>query len=148
MEEGTNVTTSSPNVRLRTHTTGTEDRQVHLVEYQYQYEAKSWVRIQPQDSANANLTTTRSAETGVNWQLTPSVGVKYIQARAVDLRDIRHRRHNYTPETSVIANDQTQVYRYALNVGELVTFRLESLQGDADLYIFCSQSKLYTSNGN
>jgi len=121
-------------------TTASGVRYVHMIEYVYLESVGNWVPVAP----SGWLPFDQSPDTYA-WTLLPQPGMRYIQVRArdaagnVSIGDAR-RLLNYEPPTDSIARGQTRIYRYQVVAGESLDVQLDVQSGDADLYVWSSDS--------
>ena len=109
-----------------------------LLYLEYEYSQASGQFVPVQESGWMTYATSSSDYT---WELTPSAGVKYLQAWAADgAGNISLFPYsdsiNYVPPTMTILPDQGRIYRYSVTAGQQVTARLISISGDTDLYVW------------
>ena len=106
------------------------------VEYEYSQAAEQWVPLQ-----NSDWVDYPTHRDDYVWRLVPLAGVKYLHAWAADgagnisLFPFKAKA-NYGPMAETIVPDEGDIYRYNVEAGQQVTARLESISGDADLYVW------------
>lgn len=110
---------------------------IFFVEYHYNNTIKTWVPVQ----TSAGWLGYPSAAGGYPWQLTSDVGMKYIQAWAVDqtgnMSAMPRRAYvNYTPSTQVLAAGQARIHRFTLSAGDQLLVRVAPISGDPDIYLW------------
>ena len=138
---GNEQSTSTQVVRLTTTATdlGTPASGIHrllYIEYEYSSSAQQWVRVH-----SSGWLDFATAGTNYTWTLTPSSGMKLLQAwvsdRAgnVSLFPVT-KSINFAPDTHSIGLNQRKVFRYTLASGQTLSARLEAITGDPDLYIW------------
>ncbi len=84
-------------------------------------------------------------EAGIQWRLAQNAGARYIVAGIVDdngqpLAPPACALINYLPSQFDIAAGEVAVFHYHLTAGDQLEVQLESLQGDADVVIWSSDS--------
>lgn len=122
--------------------TGAEPWKMKVVERQYNSAARQWVV---------------ASETGwIDYQaeytltLTGQAGLHYIQVWVADsagnISAMAQASINYTPGQAALGAGQVQIYRLALTAGEERSLGLESLTGDADLYVWDEDGNLVAAS--
>ncbi len=109
---------------------------VRVLEFRYNPAVGRW--LPAQDSGWQPYT---GSPTTLAWTLTSEPGLRYLLAWAADRAgNISvapfQRLLNYAPPTVDIRRDQAHTYRYTLQAGQVLRARLESVSGDADLYVW------------
>ncbi len=109
---------------------------VLYIEYEYSSSAQQWVSVR--SSGWLDLAT---ASTNHNWLLSPASGMKYLQAWAADKAGNVSlfpgaKFINFVPDEQSIGLNQRKVFRYTLTAGQTLSARLETINGDPDLYIW------------
>ena len=143
--EVTNVTSRDITVAVRASdptqpTRASGVRYTHLIEYLYLESVGNWVPMESSDWLPFDVSPEEYA-----WTLLPQPGMRYIQVRARDgagnisIGQAR-RLLNYEPESDSITLGQTRIYRYEVAAGQSLQVDLEVLDGDADLYVWSSQT--------
>lgn len=112
---------------------------VLYVEYEYNSSADQWVRVR-----GSGWLDFATASTNHEWLLTPSSGMKYLQAwvsdNAGNVSLFPEKKFiNFMPEVHKIGRNQRKVFRFELKAGEKLSARLEAVSGDPDLYIWSPQ---------
>jgi hypothetical protein len=111
-------------------------KSILYLEFEYNQNAAQWVPTQ-----GSGWLDYEAGRTNFPWTLTPSAGMKYIQAWAADnagnislfpFRDFI----NYIPESDRVGFDQGRIYRFTLTTGQRLTARVEPVSGDPDLYVW------------
>jgi hypothetical protein len=130
--------------RLMIDTGGSGVNSMLLVEREFNSSARQWVAVQqtgwiPFQSPYAMTLTSRG-------------GVRYIQAwvadRAGNISEATFKtRIDYMPPSETIRAGQVRLYRRDLALNEVVTVHLETMRGDADLYVWAPDgSRSWVSN--
>lgn len=106
---------------------------LYLVEREFNAAAKQWVAVQ----RTGWLTYT----TSYTMTLGPRGGVRYIQAWASDNAgnisvNVIKTRIDYIPPTDTVFQNQVRLYRRSLRAGDTLSVLLNTVEGDADLYIW------------
>lgn len=114
-----------------------------FVEHQYDPATGEWMRATPALVRSSDWRPYTTPSSRYDWQLSSTPGVKYLQAWAADgagrLSRLPYQAFvNYIPASDSLARDEARVYRYALRAGEQLTARVETMSGDADLYVWSS----------
>ncbi len=117
-------------------------RGMKLIEYLYRDEIERWVPVQRSEwiSYTEGITLT------TQWTLAAGDGMRYIHARATDavgnisIGPVPLVLVNYQQPSTAIAQGEVHVYRYEVAAGQQITARLESLSGDADLYVWSNNA--------
>lgn len=109
---------------------------LYLVEHEYNINTNHWKPVN--ESGWIDYETNRTA---FQWQLAPTLGLKYIQAWASDrsgnISVLPFKaRINYIPANNAVAQNGIQLYRYELQAGDRLAATLTAIQGDPDLYIW------------
>jgi len=111
-------------------------RSILYLEFEYNQNAAQWV-----PSQGSGWLDYASGHADHLWTLTPSAGVKYVQAWTADnagnislfpYRDFI----NYIPESDRVGFDQGRIYRFTLAAGQRLTARVEPVTGDPDLFVW------------
>jgi hypothetical protein len=106
---------------------------MYLVEREFNAAAGSWIPVQS--------TGWIRYEREYPLTLIGSSGLRYVQAWVSDeMGNISSRSAlasiNYNASPEVIARGQVRLFRYLLTAGQATTITLETLRGDADLYVW------------
>jgi hypothetical protein len=145
----TSVTTRTIDVAIQASdpaqpTSASGVRFTHMIEYVYNDSIGNWVPV-----ASSGWLPFNTSPEAYAWTLVPQPGMRYIQVRARDAAgniSIGQARRllNYEPLSDSIARGQTRVYRYevpsGLTQGQGFQVDLDVLSGDADLYVWSSNS--------
>lgn len=112
-----------------------------FVEQQYDPTTGAWVRASAAPIRSSDWLAYAGAATRYDWQLGAAAGVTYLQAWAADgagrLARLPFQTFiNYIPPSDSLAPGGARIYRYTLRAGQQLTAHLDSLSGDADLYIW------------
>jgi hypothetical protein len=111
-------------------------KSILYLEFEYNQNAGQWVPTQ-----GSGWLDYASGHAGFPWTLTPSAGMKYLQAWAADnagnislfpYRDLI----SYIPESDRVGFDQGRIYRFVLAKDQRLTARVEPVTGDPDLYVW------------
>ena len=107
-----------------------------FIEYEFSQGANLWVPAQ-----SSEWLPYEQARTDHQWQVLPSVGMKYLQAWAADnagnITLFPFRAYiNYAPPTDNVRQNQGRIYRYTLQAGQRLTVRVQPATGDPDLYVW------------
>lgn len=105
------------------------------IEFAYNQNAKTWLPVQ-----NSGWLPYAEA-TNMSWTLSARAGAKFVQAWASDsVGNIStmplEQTINLVLSSDHLAAGQVRVYRQSFNAGDTIVIELESLSGDADLYIW------------
>lgn len=109
---------------------------LRFIEFEYSQGAERWIYANASEWLDYE-----TSRTDYPWKLSPSVGVKILQAWAAD-RDGNISTFpyqagiNYIPPTDMILRNQGRIYRYSVVTGQQVTVHMESVSGDPDLYVW------------
>ena len=125
---------------------------IKFIEFEYILGARRWVAIQQSPWIDYTL-----AQSDYPWTLIPTYGMRYMQAWGVDKSS--NVNISLEPNTDVIdllpseqegyvARKGVIFYRYYLEKGESLLSTLTSLTGDADLYVWAPDGRLWYSNNN
>ncbi len=115
-------------------------KSIYYLEFEYNQNSGQWVPVQ-----GSGWLDYESGHTNFSWTMTPSAGMKYLQAWAADnagnislfpFRDLI----SYIPESDRVGLDQGRIYRFVLAAGQRLTARVEPVTGDPDLYIWAPDS--------
>lgn len=106
---------------------------MYLVEREFNSSARQWVAMQN--------TGWIPFQTPFAWTLTSRGGVRYIQAWVSDgagnISEVTVKtRIDYNPPSDRVLAGQVRVYRRTVTAGQRVNVTLETLTGDADLYVW------------
>jgi len=106
---------------------------MYLVEREFNSAARQWVAVQN--------TGWIPFQTPFPWTLTSRGGVRYIQAWVSDgagnISEVTVKtRIDYNPPSDRVLAGQVRLYRRAVTAGQQVNVTLETLSGDADLYVW------------
>lgn len=112
---------------------GSNVTSMYVVEREFNSSARQWVAVQ-----NTGWIDFRSPYT---LTLTSRGGVRYIQAWVGDgagniSETTVKTRIDYNPESDTVQAGQVRVYRRAITAGQSVVVNVETLSGDADLYVW------------
>jgi hypothetical protein len=129
-------TTSSPQIMLTidaTDTGGSGLRAMYFVEYVYNSNVRYWMPVQRSGWVDFQSTYAMT--------LTERGGAHYIHAWVSDgAGNVSHEAAIahivYTPAADSVAAKQVRLYQKRLTAGQHVTITLETLSGDADLYVW------------
>ena len=119
---------------------------MYLVEREFNSSARQWVAIQ--------RTGWVDFQSPYTMTLTSRGGVRYIQAWAADgagniSETIYKTRIDYIPSSDMVLAGQVRIYRRAVSEGQAVQVTLETLSGDADLYVWSPDgNESEVSNGD
>ncbi|MBP7963144.1 MAG: right-handed parallel beta-helix repeat-containing protein [Caldilineaceae bacterium] len=111
-------------------------KSILYLEFEYNQNSAQWVPVQ-----SSGWLDYASGHTNFTWSMTPSAGMKYMQAWAADnagnislfpFRDLI----SYIPESDRVGLDQGRIYRFVLAKDQRLTVRVEPVTGDPDLYIW------------
>jgi hypothetical protein len=130
------VSTDNPDIALTigaTDSGGSGVASMYIVEREFNSSAREWVAIQQIGWI--------PFQTAYQMTLTGRGGVRYIQVwvadRAGNISEIICKaRIDYMVPTETVLAGQTRMYRRDFGEGQYVTVRLETLSGDADLYVW------------
>ena len=134
------TSTNSRNVVLDTvvsdPTPSSAIRSLYFVEHEYSTASNLWKPVSASDWVDYDAN-----RANLQWQLQPSVGLKYLQAWARDAAGNISvfpfkALINYIPESDAVAQNQARTYRYDLKADDRLTVTLTALDGDPDLYIW------------
>lgn len=137
-------TTASPSIALEARSTGLGDnapRWMLFVEYGYDAQTGGWAPVQPTLVRTTDWKPYAGGATRYPWQLRTAGGVAYIQAWAANaagqISAFPFQAFiNHLPSSDSLTEGQARIYRYTLRAGDQITVHLDSLQGDADLYLW------------
>lgn len=106
---------------------------MYLIEREFNSAARQWVAIQQ--------TGWIAFQSSYQLTLTSRGGTRYIQAWVSDAAGnisiaVVKARIDYVPPTDALQAGQVRIYRRTLGQGEHLDVRLETLSGDADLYVW------------
>ncbi len=112
---------------------GTGVSSMYLVEREFNASARQWVAVQ-----HVGWMPFQSPYT---MTLTERGGTRYVQAWVADgagniSEAVYKARIDYVPETQTIRAGQVHLYRRELLLGQTLSVTLETLSGDADLYVW------------
>jgi len=113
---------------------------VHLIEYVYNDSAQRWVPV-----ARSGWLPYTQTPASYRWSLLPLPGMHYVQVRARDVANnisVGNARQliNYEVASDQISRGQTRIYRYTVAAGQQFGVNLEVVSGDADLYVWSSNT--------
>ncbi len=135
---GGGLATTSPQVLLNTEAVDDSGSVASLlfIEYEFVQSSADWVVTQMSEW----LPYTAVAQ-DYSWQLTPGVGAHYIQVWAADASgnislEPAMQFINYFPVDMTVVQGQVSFFRIYLQAGDVVRAAIDSLSGDADLYVF------------
>ncbi len=122
-------------------------RTMRLVEREFNASAQQWVAVQE--------TGWVPFQSPYSFTLTERGGVRYIQAWVADgagnISTMAEARIDYVSASGSLLAGQVHVYRRTLEAGQSLSVTLESLSGDADLYVWSpdgSQSWVSDNEGS
>lgn len=106
---------------------------MYLIEREFNSSARQWVAVQ-----NTGWIPFQNT---YSLMLTQRGGIRYIQAFVSDSagnisETMVKTRINYNPPSDRVLAGQVRLYRYTLTAGQHLQVRLETINGDADLYIW------------
>jgi hypothetical protein len=106
---------------------------MYLVEREFNSSARQWVAVQ--------RTGWIAFQSPYTLTLTDRGGVRYIQVWVGDgagnISEITYKtRIDYTPPTDTVLTGQVRLYRRTVAAGQTVQVRVETVTGDADLYVW------------
>jgi hypothetical protein len=121
------------NVTIEANDVGGNVVSMYLVEREFNSSARQWVAMQ-----NTGWIPFQSP---FPWTLTSRGGVRYIQAWVSDgagnISEVTVKtRIDYNPPSDRVLAGQVRLYRRAITAGQRVNVTLETLSGDADLYVW------------
>ena len=132
---GTAQTTTSANISVLVDASdsgGSGLQSLYLVERKFNASAGQWVMVQ--ETGWLPFTSTKS------FTLSADAGMRYIQAFVADgagnISNAKAQRIDFMPAGASILANQIQTYRIDMAGGETLGLNLNSLQGDADLYVW------------
>ena len=113
---------------------------VHLIEYVYNDSAQRWVPV-----ARSGWLPYTQTPASYRWSLLPLPGMHYVQVRARDVANnisVGNARQliNYEVASDQISRGQTRIYRYTVAKGQEFSVNLAVVSGDADLYVWSSNT--------
>ena len=113
---------------------------VHLIEYVYNDSAQRWVPV-----ARSGWLPYTQTPASYRWSLLPLPGMHYVQVRARDVANnisVGNARQliNYEVASDQISRGQTRIYRYTVAKGQELSVNLAVVSGDADLYVWSSNT--------
>jgi hypothetical protein len=109
---------------------------VIFIEFVYNQGAGYWIPVQ-----NSGWIPYSQTLVGYDWTLTPTAGMKYLQAWAADnAGNVSAYPYvaliNYLPPGDSVGANQTRLYRYNLEAGQSFSAQVHVLSGDPDLYVW------------
>ncbi|MEZ4866765.1 MAG: CARDB domain-containing protein [Caldilineaceae bacterium] len=115
---------------------GTGIAKVLFVEFEFSQGAGDWAPVRVSEWLDY-----AAVQNGHTWSLVPASGMKYLQAWVADgagnIALFPAKAFiNFLPPLQRVAQNQRQSYRFPLEVGEVLSVRLEAVSGDPDLYIW------------
>ncbi|NJL06725.1 MAG: hypothetical protein HC911_17850 [Chloroflexaceae bacterium] len=115
---------------------------LRFIEFQFNPATNRWLPVQ-----DSNWLPYATSNTNFNWNLSSEPGVKYLQTWAADgAGNISvapfQRLTSLAPRTLALAlrRDQAHTYRFELQAGQTLRGRLETVTGDADLYLWSPEA--------
>lgn len=139
-------TTARRTVTVRGASAGaTTVERVRLVEYRYDPVSGGWTPTAAEARLNTEDVPYAELVAGLEWELSPGPGARYLLAWAVDAAGVatplaEQGVINLIPATLSLPAGGGQIFRYNLNAGDQLDLGLESLRGDADLVVWASDA--------